>query len=131
MKMRAIALLAALAGLPPAGALAQVFTNDSHITFGLTWSEATSSGAPVPSPNGVLDPGEFALITVTPVSFTNQFGIANFSPPIGTFTSGTIVGFGSGFFDLVGQPGLSGTQGVAGFPNGEITRVGTEEPAKA
>src|SRR5213079_2133581 len=71
MTPRPVVTLAALAGLP-ALVPAQSFTNDSHITFGLTWSEATSTGAPVPSPNGVLGPEEYALLTVTPVAFTNQ-----------------------------------------------------------
>src|SRR2546423_9169720 len=93
------ALAIAAAGLATA-ARAQSFTTDSHVIFPLTWMEANSSGTPI-LPNGILEPGEYALITVSPVSFTNQNGIANFSPAIGTFTSGTILGFGSGFFDLV------------------------------
>src|SRR5438874_3586655 len=101
MGSRAIVMLAALAGLSGV-ARAQSFTNNSRIAFPLSWSEATSTGAPISNPNGTLEPGEFALITVGPVSFTNQFTVATFSPPIGTFTSGTILGFGSGFFDLTG-----------------------------
>src|SRR5262249_46836588 len=52
-------------------------------------------------PSGVLEPGERALLRLG-ASFTNQFALATVSPPIGTFTSGTPRGFGSGLLDLIG-----------------------------
>jgi hypothetical protein len=57
--------------------------------------------------NGILEPGESAEIRLS-VSFTNQFGVAHFAPPIGTFTSGTIVGLGSAFLDVVGSGATAG-----------------------
>ena len=45
---------------------------------------------------------ETALLTMN-VSFTNQNTVATFTPGIGTFGSGTIRGFGSGFFDVIGM----------------------------
>jgi hypothetical protein len=92
-----------------APAAAQSFTTDSSITMTMSWREATSTGGTIPNPDGILEPGESALILIDSVSFTNQGGTANFSPPIGTFTSGTILGFGSGFVDINGSGGTVGT----------------------
>ena len=125
---RALFSTAAAAGLA-AAARAQSFTNDSHIALPLTWREVNSAGQPItgPSANGILEPGEYALLSVTPVSFTNQFAIANFSPPLvyssGRFNSGQIIGLGTAFFDLLGQPGLGGTQGI--FNNQGANGTGT------
>jgi hypothetical protein len=56
----------------------------------------------VPNPDGVLEPGERALLRLD-VGFTNQNTVAQFAPPIGTYGSGTIRGFGSAWIDLVGS----------------------------
>jgi hypothetical protein len=88
------------------------FTNDSSVEFNLTWREATSSGGTVSNPNSILDPGEYALLSLT-VSFTNQGGTASIAPPIGTFTSGTIVGLGSGFLDINGSGGTAGAFNIS------------------
>lgn len=58
--------------------------------------------------NGVLDTGETALLTLS-VSFANQGGTANFSPPIGGISSGSILGLGSLFIDVQGAPGMEGS----------------------
>jgi hypothetical protein len=107
MKTRATLALTALAGLA-AAANAQSFTNDADVTIHLTWREANSSGGTVPT-NGILEPGEFALISVDSVSFTNFGSTANFTPSIGSFTSGLVTGFGSGFIDINGSGGTAGT----------------------
>src|SRR5690349_10397422 len=106
MKTRAILGLAAVAGLA-AGASAQVpsFTSDTAVTFSFSFSD---NGAGNGNNNGVLDSGETALISVNE-SFTNQGSTANFSPAIGPFSSGTLLGFGSGFLDLNGTGGTVGT----------------------
>jgi hypothetical protein len=109
MKTRATLALTAVAGLA-AGALGQnpSFTNDADITIHLTWREANSSGGTVPT-NGILEPGEFALISIDSVSFTNFGSVANFTPSIGTWTSGLVTGFASGFLDINGSGGTNGT----------------------
>jgi hypothetical protein len=42
------------------------------------------------------------------VSFTNQNTVASFTPPVGTFSSGTIRAFGAGFLDLRGAGAAGG-----------------------
>ncbi len=139
--MRITLALSAVSGLCAAAA-AQSFTTDSSIDFTLTWREATSSGGTSPGSNGILDPGEFALITLT-TSFTNENGTAGFSPPIGTFTSGTIRGFGTAFLDINGNGNDSrgafnidnppaNAAGTAGFGVRSVWRLvgnGTVNPA--
>lgn len=81
------------------------FTNDSMITTSMSWSD---NGLGNGNNNGTLDPGEAALITMT-ASFTNEFGTAHFSPPVGNLSSGTIVGLGALWIDLQGSPLTAGT----------------------
>jgi hypothetical protein len=112
-------ILATTAGLA-ARVLAQTppsFTSDTVLSFPLFWSEVGGNN------NGILEPGESAEIRMN-VSFTNQFGVAHFAPPIGTFTSGTILGFGFGFLDLVGTGGTAGAL-VLGNNPGPQTNNGT------
>jgi len=107
-----------------------------------TWREADADGNPLPNPNGVLDAGEHALIFMDSISFTNQGGVAHFSPSFGTFSSGTIVGFGTGFLDINGTGGTTGTfnlstplanaAGTSGFGVRSVWRLagnGTVNPA--
>jgi hypothetical protein len=118
------AMIACSAGLC-ASAAAQSFTTDSSITMTMSWREATSTGGTVPNPDGILEPGESALILIDSVSFTNQGGTANFSPPISTFTSGIVSAFGNGFVEIEGSGGTQGlfnnsaplanSQGTSGF----------------
>jgi hypothetical protein len=92
--------------------LAQSFTSDTSIDFTLTWREADSSGGTVPNPDGILEPGESALFSLT-ASFTNQGQTAHFAPPIGTFTSGTILGLAGGFLDINGSGGTQGSFNIS------------------
>jgi hypothetical protein len=97
--MKPAAALAALA-LVASSASAQPFTPDSTVHFSLTWEEFNGNG------NGDLQEGESALIRLS-VAFSDQNSIGSFSPPVGTFSSGTIRGFSAGFVDLLGT-GSSG-----------------------
>lgn len=110
MRTRTAALfLAALA----APALAQSSTSGTMLTWSLSWTESHGNN------DGSLDPGESALLHLS-ISFTNQNTVANFSPPIGTFSSGTIRGLGSGFFDIHGSGDAHGQWNVD--PNGNPPR---------
>jgi hypothetical protein len=103
----------AIAGLACSGAAsAQTpsFTSSCDLTIAPSWSELGGNS------NGILEPGESAVITIA-VSVTNQLGIATFSPPQGTYTSGTILGHGSGFFDLNGTGGTQGVYNLSDPPN--------------
>jgi hypothetical protein len=111
-------IVASAAGLTaPAAAQTPSFTSDTTVSMPLSWSEVNGNN------NGILEPGESAAI-VLDVSFTNQFGVAHFSPPVGTFSSGTILGFGSGFIDLDGQGGTAGVFNI-GLPPGGPLNNGT------
>jgi hypothetical protein len=109
MKTRAMLALTAVAGIA-AGASAQAITTGSNVTYALSWSEVNGNG------NNNLEPGESALLVMN-TSFTNQGQLASFSPPIGPFTSGTILGFGSGFLDLRGTGGTAGAFNYSSPPN--------------
>jgi hypothetical protein len=106
---RTIMLLAAMAGAVP-GAIAQ-FTSDSVVVYTLSWRESDAFGGPGGNGNGLVEPGEHALLQLA-VSFTNQNTIGSFSPAIGSFTSGTIRGFGAAFLDLHGAGGAQGAWNV-------------------
>src|SRR5262245_2386154 len=108
MKTRAILALTAVAGLAAAAnaQTAPSFTSSSVISIPLNWVNTTTN-AQTP-----LNPGDSAALFFN-VSFTNQFGVGTFSPGVGTFTSGTILGLGSGFLDLNGAGGTTGN-----FQNG-------------
>jgi hypothetical protein len=100
--MRSARIITALVAVSGAAAAASAqYTPDSTVSYSLFWSELDADYQPVSSPNGVLDRGERALLRLS-VSFTNQNMLAHFSPPVGTFTSGTIRGFAGGFLDLNG-----------------------------
>ena len=103
---RVLAMLSAAAGLA-ASARAQS-TLDSTVTFSLSWTESDANGLPAGNGNGILEPGEHALIHLA-VSFTNQNTVGTYSPfPPGP-GSGTIRGFGWGFIDLNGMNNAPGT----------------------
>lgn len=84
-----------------ASASAQVITT-AGITANLSmsWQE---DPAWAHNDNGLLEPPERALISMS-LSFTGQFSQVSFSPPIGGFSSGTILGLASAFFDITGGP---------------------------
>ena len=110
MSRPAAALVAAL-GLPAAASAQVITTQSSTVTYSLTWQECDANGLPAGNGNGILDPGESALIRLT-VSFSNQNTIGTYSPfPPGP-GSGTIRGFGSGFIDLHGTSNAAGTWNV-------------------
>ena len=95
--------IAAAAGLAvPAVAQQPSFTADSSVSMRLRWIDIDGNS------NGILEPGETAEIAMD-VAFTNQLGVGTFAPPIGTFTGGTILGYGSGFIDINGAGGTQGT----------------------
>ena len=97
---RANSIWTLLAAALPAGAHAQS-TTSSAVTFALSWTESDPNGLPAGNGNGILEPGEHALIHLT-VSFTNLNHTGTYSPfPPGP-GSGTIRGFGSGFISLNG-----------------------------
>lgn len=112
MKTRSIVALAAVAGLA-AGANAQLIsTAGINATLSLSWSE---DPAFTHNDNGILETGEHALITMN-VSFTGQNTAANFNPPIGSFSSGTILGLASAYIDIRSTSG-----DATGLYNGGIT----------
>jgi hypothetical protein len=112
MKTRSIVALAAVAGLA-AGASAQVIsTAGITANLGLTWIEDPSFSH---NDNGVLEPGEHALIVMA-VSFAGQNTTASFSPGIGTFTSGLVLGLGSAYVDIRSAAG-----DASGLYNGGVT----------
>jgi hypothetical protein len=78
------------------------FTTGGTVSYQLTWRESDQNGGTLARSDGILSPGEHALLRLS-VSFTGQNTVATFSPAIGTFSSGTIRGFGAGFLDLQGS----------------------------
>jgi hypothetical protein len=105
---RRLFAVAASGALGAGGAVrAQSQTTGSTVTVSLSWSEVGGDNLPVPNPNGLLEPGERALLRMS-MSFSNQFTIVNFSPPIFNHQSGTIRGFAWAFFDLIGTSGAAG-----------------------
>jgi hypothetical protein len=83
-----------------------------NATLSLSWIEDPAGPH---NGNGVLDTGETALI-VMDISFTGQNTAASFSPSIGSFSSGTILGLGSAYVDIRSTAG-----DAAGLYNGGIT----------
>jgi hypothetical protein len=79
-----------------------------HITHTLRWIEVDpATNTPVPNPNGILEPGEAARITLD-ISFTPQVGSphAYGSPPTNI---GVLRGIRGDIFDLIGSGGTHGT----------------------
>jgi hypothetical protein len=86
---------------------AQVTSQGSvSVTFSFTEVDAVSLEH-VAAPNGQIDQGESALLQMN-CSFTGFNTVATFSPSIGTFTTGTIRGFGSAIIDLNGSANNGG-----------------------
>jgi hypothetical protein len=95
-----------LVALASAASAQQPLTQDSRVTYALSWTEAPGGNG-----NGLLDPGESAVIHLT-ASFSNQNATGSFSPHQGPYSSGTIRGLGFGFIDLVGVGLTQGTWDV-------------------
>jgi hypothetical protein len=94
-----------------APASAQAFTPDSTVSYTLSWSEVDADYHAVADPDGVLERGERALLALS-VAFTNQNTVGHFSPPVGTFTSGTIRAFLGGVIDLIGASPTGSAAGL-------------------
>ena len=107
MKTRAfVSALAATAGLATM-ASAQL-TGQGSVTVTVDFTEVDAiTLAPVAVPNGRIDPGEAAQVNMN-AAFTGLNTVGTFSPGIGTFTSGTIRGFGSAIVDLNGTANNGG-----------------------
>jgi hypothetical protein len=97
-------------------------TNDSVISARMIWWEATSTGAKVAHPDGILEPGESALVQIDRVGFTNQNAFVSFWPSVGTFSSGYIRGLSFGLFDINGS---GGTTGFFNFSSPPANSAGT------
>ena len=121
MKTRSIVALAAVAGLA-AGANAQIFQAGQGVsaTLSLTWIEDPTGPT---NGNNVLDQGERALILMQ-ISFAGQNTLANFTPGIGPFTSGTILGLGSCYVDIRSNAGDATGLYNNGVTNPPSTSVG-------
>jgi hypothetical protein len=115
--LRATVLAASAGWASSAVAQTPSFTQDTVVSLPLFWSEVNGNG------NRVLEPGESAAVVLN-IAFSNQFGAVAFAPPIGTFSSGTILGFGSGFIDIEGAGGTQGTCQNGSNP-GPTTNNGT------
>jgi len=115
MKVQSVLALAAMAGLA-ASASAQVITTAGvTCTISLSWSEDPAFPH---NGNGILDPGEQALITAS-LAFTDPTGGAStisFSPAIGPFGGGYITGLGTAYLDLRSTAG-----DATGLYNGGVT----------
>ena len=109
MKVTLACLLAAVCG----SANAQVITT-TGITANLSLSWMEDPAYPH-NDDGSLDPPERALFIVN-LSFTGQHTSVNFSPSLGAFTSGTILGLGSAYFDVRSTSGDAN-----GLYNGGVT----------
>lgn len=102
MKQASIAVVLALSGT----ALGQAsFTDDSVITLNLSW---TDNGAGNGNGDGILEPGETALISLHG-SFSNQFTLAHFAPAIGGISAGETMGLASLIFNIRGGSAAAGT----------------------
>jgi hypothetical protein len=96
MKIQSVLALAAMAGLA-SSASAQFFTDASvHATVSLSWVEDPAFPN---NGNGVLDPGEHALILAS-LSFTDQYQRISFAPAVGAFASGIITGLGTMYTNI-------------------------------
>jgi hypothetical protein len=82
-----------------------VYGQQPMVTVSLGFTEVVAgTNTPVPNPNGVLEPGEAALI---------EMSIA-FTPPVGSFiqtpaVQGTVAGLGTILYDLIGTNGAGGS----------------------
>ena len=117
MTPHALAVASAAGLAAPALAQTPSFTSDTTISMPLSWSEVNGNN------NGILEPGESAEIRMD-LSFTNQFGLAHFAPPIGTFSSGTILALGSGYIDINGAGGTEGAFTLVGPVNNGTSGYG-------
>jgi hypothetical protein len=91
------AVLVLVVGLASASADAQVITTPGiTASLDLTWQEDPAFPH---NDNGVLEPGEHALILMSE-SFAGQGSIVTMNPPLGPYTSGELVGFYSAWIHI-------------------------------
>jgi hypothetical protein len=104
--------LLAVAGLATAAAGQVITTPGISVSLDLTWQEDPAFPH---NDNGVLEPGEHALILMSE-SFIGQGSSVSISPPLGAYSVGDIEGFGGAALDL-----LSGSADGSGSYNGGVT----------
>ena len=102
-----------LAGAVASAAAGQIITTPGiTASLDLTWQE---DPAYAHNGDGILEPREHALILMT-LAFTGQNTLVQFSPPLSTYSSGTIVALAASFFDI-----RSEAPDAAGLYNNGIT----------
>jgi hypothetical protein len=112
MQLRSLAVLAASSGLAAAVSGQIITTSGVTANLSLSWMEDPA----FPHNNdGSLDPGERALFLIN-LSFSGQNTSVSFTPPLGPFTSGTVLGLGSAYFDIRDTTG-----DASGLYNGGVT----------
>ncbi len=110
MKLQSVLALAAMAGLASSASAQFITSPGITATFSMALTEEASTGNV-----GTIEPGERAAIR-TNLSFTGQYTRVNFSPAIGSFTSGIIVGLGTCFVNVT-----SSSANVGGLYNNGVT----------
>ncbi len=112
MRFRPHHTVAALSGLAAATSGQMITTPGITASLSLGWME---DPAFVHNDDGDLDVGEHALIIMT-LSFTGQNSVVSFTPSVGSFNTGTIVGLGSAYLDIRSTSG-----DATGLYNGGMT----------
>ena len=120
MKIQSVLAVVAAAGLASTAGAQVITTSGISCNISLSWVVD-----PTGPSNGdtTLDPGERALILAS-VSFTGGNPLVNFSPSIGAFTSGTIVGLGTCYMDIRSAAGDASGLYNNGLTNPASTSVG-------
>jgi len=121
MKIQSVLALVAAAGMASA-ASAQSFITTTGIsaTFSSTWIEDPSGPH---NDNGLLETGEKALI-ITNLTFTGMDTSVDFSPAVGAFGSGVVLGLGAAYFDIRSSAGDASGLYNGGITNPTSTSVG-------
>jgi hypothetical protein len=119
-------LLAAAAGLTTASTPA---TAQEHVHLTLNWLEVVSgTNTPVASPNGMLEPGESARISIS-VLITPPIGSPATYPPPPPPGTGTLAGFGGMRINLLtkgpGNPAVAGAGSWYGITRDPAWSLGT------
>ncbi len=118
MTVRSLVAFTCLSGLAAAASAQVITTPGITATLSLTWMEDPAFPH---NDNGDLEPGEHALITMS-LSFTGQNSAVSFSPPLGSFTGGTVLGLASAYVDI---------RGTGGDPSGQYNGGVTLPPSSS